>query len=203
MNRPLHVLSLGAGVQSSTLALMAAHGEITPMPQCAIFADTQWEPKSVYRWLDWLEKQLPFPVHRVTAGSIRENLVTNSTGQRFASIPWHMRMPNGDAAMGRRQCRRQCTSEYKLEPLHKKVREILGLEKGQRGPKEISVVQWIGISLDEIHRMKMSEFRFVEKRHPLIEARMSRWDCLNWMERKGYPNLSVWNCRTAVPRVRQ
>lgn len=30
----LRVLSLGAGVQSTTLALMAAHGEIGPMPDC-------------------------------------------------------------------------------------------------------------------------------------------------------------------------
>jgi hypothetical protein len=42
------VLSLGAGVQSTTLALMAAHGEVGPMPDCAIFADTCWEPKAVY-----------------------------------------------------------------------------------------------------------------------------------------------------------
>ena len=36
----LRVISLGAGVQSTTMALMAAHGEIGPMPDCAIFADT-------------------------------------------------------------------------------------------------------------------------------------------------------------------
>lgn len=41
----LRALSLGAGVQSTTMALMAAHGEIGPMPDCAIFADTGWEPK--------------------------------------------------------------------------------------------------------------------------------------------------------------
>lgn len=41
MADPIHVISLGAGVQSSTMALMAANGEITPMPKCAIFADTQ------------------------------------------------------------------------------------------------------------------------------------------------------------------
>ena len=44
----LTIISLGAGVQSTTMALMAAHGEITPMPDCAIFADTGWEPKAVY-----------------------------------------------------------------------------------------------------------------------------------------------------------
>jgi hypothetical protein len=43
----LRVLSLGAGVQSTTLALMAAHGEIGPMPDCAIFADTGWPIGSV------------------------------------------------------------------------------------------------------------------------------------------------------------
>ena len=78
----LTILSLGAGVQSSTLALMAAKGEIKPMPDCAIFADTGAEPQGVYDYLDWLEKQLPFPVHRVMEGkglkvklnkSIKEN----------------------------------------------------------------------------------------------------------------------------------
>jgi 3'-phosphoadenosine 5'-phosphosulfate sulfotransferase (PAPS reductase)/FAD synthetase len=63
------IISLGAGVQSSTMALMAKHGEITPMPEFAIFADTQSEPSSVYRWLDWLGQQLPFPIIRVTKGN--------------------------------------------------------------------------------------------------------------------------------------
>lgn len=54
--RTWDILSLGAGVQSSTLALMAARGEVPGFPKldCAIFADTQDEPASVYRWLEWL-----------------------------------------------------------------------------------------------------------------------------------------------------
>ena len=44
----LNILSLGAGVQSTTMAFMAAKGELTPMPDCAIFADTGAEPKHVY-----------------------------------------------------------------------------------------------------------------------------------------------------------
>ena len=62
----LNALSLGAGVQSSTLALMAMQGEVEPMPDCAIFADTGDEPKAVYEWLKWLETQLPFPVYHVS-----------------------------------------------------------------------------------------------------------------------------------------
>src|SRR4249920_1353278 len=118
----LRVISLGAGVQSTTMALMAAHGEIGPMPDCAIFADTGWEPKAVYDHLHWLisPNVLPFPVHRVNAGDLRQDILnhSNTTGGRFAVVPWHMRMPNGDDAMGRRQC----TKEYKLTPLRRKVR---------------------------------------------------------------------------------
>ena len=44
----LRVLSLGAGVQSATLAILAAHGIVGAQPDCAIFADTGWEPASVY-----------------------------------------------------------------------------------------------------------------------------------------------------------
>lgn len=49
----LRCLSLGTGVQSTTMALMAARGALTPMPDCAIFADTGWEPEAVYDHLDW------------------------------------------------------------------------------------------------------------------------------------------------------
>ena len=51
--------------QSSVMSLMAARGEITPVPKAAIFADTQAEPAAVMKWLDWLETQLPFPIIRV------------------------------------------------------------------------------------------------------------------------------------------
>ena len=85
----LRVLSLGAGVQSTTLALMAAHGEIGPMPDCAIFADTGWEPRAVYEHLAWLRSPnvLPFPVHIVSAGDLRAALLAGARGARWASIP--------------------------------------------------------------------------------------------------------------------
>lgn len=61
----LRALSLGAGLQSTTMALMAAHGENGPMPDYAIFADTGWEPTAVYDHLAWLMSPnvLPFLIH--------------------------------------------------------------------------------------------------------------------------------------------
>ena len=173
------VLSLGAGVQSSVMALMAAHGEIEPMPDCAIFADTHAEPRHVYDWLDWLETQLPFPVYRVSAGNLKDDLLS---GKRAASPPL---FTEGGGLLWR-----QCTQDYKIAPIRKKLRE---LRNG--GPVE----QWIGISLDEIQRMKMSRDKWCENRFPLIEKRMTRLHCLEWMRDNGYNELPAKSACTFCP----
>jgi hypothetical protein len=183
-------LSLGAGVQSSTLALMIAHGEI-PMVNAAIFADTGWEPRKVYDWLDWLEKQLPFPVYRVASGNLRNDIIaaTNNTGKTFRSVPWHLLKPNGETAMNSRQC----TAEYKIKPVHRKLRELMGYASRKRIPAN-SCQMLMGISLDEVFRMKPSWHKWLVHQWPLIDAGMARHDCLSWMERKGYPSPPKSSC---------
>jgi hypothetical protein len=173
----LTVLSLGAGVQSTTMALMAARGEIKPMPDCAIFADTGWEPRAVYEHFDRLEPLLPFPVHRVSAGNIRSDMIAkvNATGQRFAAIPFFTLSKTGQRGMARRQC----TKEYKLEPIRRLVVEMMGGRP--KGGCEV----WLGISTDEAIRMKPSRVRYMTSRWPLIEADMSRRDCERWLLAQG------------------
>lgn len=201
-----HIISLGAGVQSSTLALMAAVGEITPMPDCAVFADTQDEPASVYRWLDWLETQLPFPVQRVTAGSLsRASLSTcrnRKTGKSYYSnlIPAFVRGADGSREG---KVSRHCTRDFKVYPILRHVRrlaqgEIAAWRRERRAAKAAPapvVVQWIGISLDEAHRMKPPRDPWVGHRWPLIELEMRRHDCLRWMAARGYPTPPRSACR--------
>ncbi len=174
MTEPIHIISLGAGVQSSTMALMAAHGEITPMPKCAIFADTQDEPKSVYTWLDWLEKQLPFQVHRVTRGKLSDVLLRrvslSQTSKRYIAIPSF-----GDRGG---MNRRQCTREFKVDCINRRIRYI------RNGKAKVTL--WIGISLDEVGRMKPNRLKYITNIWPLIDKRMSRWDCERWLTAKGY-----------------
>lgn len=182
MTEPIHIISLGAGVQSSTMALLAAHGEITPLPKCAIFADTQDEPASVYTWLDWLEKQLPFPVHRVTAGSLSEHVTTpyfSKKNQKVTaySIPAFVKNPDGTHG----HMTRQCTSDYKVGPIDREI------TRQMRDSDVKTCIKWIGISLDEIHRMKPSRRSTVTHIWPLIDHRIRRHDCLRWMQAKGYP----------------
>lgn len=178
----LRVISLGAGVQSTTMALMAAHGEIGPMPDCAIFADTGWEPRAVYDHLKWLMSPnvLPFPVYVVSAGDIRADALarSNTTGGSFAAIPWFMISPRGKKGMGRRQC----TKEYKLRPVQRKIVELLG-GKRPKGGAEV----WVGISTDEAWRMKPSRVQYINNRHVLIERATSRRQCFDWLDEHGYP----------------
>jgi hypothetical protein len=182
------ILSLGAGVQSTTLALMAAKGEI-PSPDCAIFADTGWEPKAVYDHLERLTAVLPFPVFTVSAGNLRQTTLnrSKSPASRVAAIPWFMKMPDGSPSMGRRQC----TKEYKIYPIRRKVRELLG-GKTPRGGCEML----IGISTDEAHRMKASTVQYIINIFPLIEKEMSRAACVRWMEKVGWvaPKSSCIGC---------
>lgn len=190
---PFNFLSLGAGVQSSTLALMAAVGEVTPTPDAAIFADTQAEPASVYRWLDWLTAEIarsphPFPVYRVTRGSLtaeslrlRKRIKTEGTPWVRSLIPAHVANPDGTKGI----LGRACTADYKVKALLEKQRQLARITRRQ---KSVTVTTWIGISLDEVHRMKPSRDRWCQNRWPLVELSMKRYDCLRWMEAHGYPH---------------
>lgn len=186
MSEPLHIISLGAGVQSSTMALMAAAGEITPMPSCAIFADTQDEPDSVYKWLDWLETKLPYPVHRVTNGKLSASILdirTSKKGGRFSNtaFPAFTLSESGEKGM---IAGRSCTQDFKLLPIHREIKRLVGIK---RCGGKVMAIQWIGISLDEATRMRHSRQKYIQNRYPLIDATMSRHDCLRWMKARGFP----------------
>ena len=129
---------------------------------------------------------LPVPVHVVSAGNIRENLMRAAAGDRWASVPAFTRTVRRGGPIDIGMIRRQCTTEYKIVPIRREVRELAGLTR-KRSPKTPVVEQWIGISTDEIVRMKPSFEGWQINRWPLVEERMSRQDCLTWLRRHEYP----------------
>jgi hypothetical protein len=203
--RRLRYLSLGAGVQSTALALMIAHGEIEPV-DCAIFADTQWEPAEVYTHLAWLESVIPtlphpFPIYRVTAGSLRDHVlagvrVADSDPQfdedRYRGIPAYVRPGSDGRPLG--MVRRQCTREYKIAPITRKVREMLGVQPGGRVPSSTLVEQLTGISSDEADRAKPAQEPWLVRLYPLLDRRISRMGCIAWMRAHGYPDPPRSSC---------
>lgn len=201
MSDLVNVLSLGAGVQSSTVLLMSCHGEL-PKLDHAVFADPQWEPEAVYRWFDEILRpaceKAGIELHVVTKGNIRQDALESKTAgnrgeqneSRWASMPWFVRNADGSQGM----IRRQCTKEYKIEPVERVIRTILGLKRGQKWPKEQVVRQWFGISHDEIQRMKDSRRAAIVNWYPLVERRMTRGHCLEWLHRNSYPQAPRSAC---------
>jgi hypothetical protein len=181
------ILSLGAGVQSSTLYLMAAAGEFgDERPEVAVFSDTQWEPAGVYEWLARLPELAarlgsPMPIQVVTAGSVRESVQYNAG--RFVTMPLYVENKDGSIGM----IRRQCTKEFKIVPVTQAVRRHLGLAAGQRVPKGTIVEQWMGISLDEASRMRDADEPWRRNRYPLVEREMTRAHCLQWLAAHDIP----------------
>lgn len=207
MNRPLRILSLGAGVQSTTVGLMSTTGDIDPI-DCAIFADTGWEPQAVYDHLAKLEAHLAdhgVPVYRVTAGNIREDHVDPQhehlfikkpiknpdwRGRSRTFIPVHVVHESGSAYRNKGDTSgimpRTCTRNYKIDPIEKKVRELLGLGFRARWPLGHVVDELLGISWDESQRMSTSKRPAIRLAYPLIDKRYTRRDCLAWLADHGW-----------------
>ncbi|MEY9876292.1 hypothetical protein ABH931_005802 [Streptacidiphilus sp. MAP12-33] len=189
---PAHrILSLGAGVQSTTLLLLSAIGEL-PTLDYAIFADTGWEPAAVYRHLDEVERLVPHPANipilRVSSGNIRADAL--DPGHRFASMPLYILNKDGSSGM----TRRQCTGEYKIKPIKREVRRILGYPYPARVPRGVYVEQWIGISTDEFHRAKDSDVKYTRHSFPLIDLGLSRQDCLKLLADHGWESTPKSAC---------
>ncbi len=172
----LRVLSCGAGVQSSTVLLMAVEGELPPI-DVAIFADTGLEPPDVYAWLDVLRE-------RAEHAGIEFIVTRRYDDERtLLSRPWDMPLfiRSGDDRRG--MLRRQCTGHWKVVPIHRAIRRALA-DRGLR-PQAGIVEQWFGISWDETQRMRASDVAYITNAYPLVDRRITRGDCQAWLAERG------------------
>jgi hypothetical protein len=190
----LRILSLGAGVQSTTIALLACEGRLE-RPDAAIFADTGWEPAKVYQQVERVAAELEragITFYRVSKGNLRRDVVDPEG--RFAAIPYFVRNPDGSQGLGRRQC----TKEYKLEPILRQCRVLLGAKAPDYRyvPRDGRFIeQWIGFSTDEVHRANnRRENLYTRKRFPLLELGWSRKDCIRYLERVGWGDTQKSAC---------
>jgi hypothetical protein len=170
-NQPfINVISLGAGKQSSYMLLTALEGAFKYKPDFAIFSDTGCEPDYVYSYVTWLKEYVKtkynFDIVIVSAGNIVDDTLNYLDGKksRVAALPLRL-SGNGGLIM------RQCTNDYKIAPLRKHLQTI------RNGNK---VRLWIGISLDEIERIKDSTVKYIENYYPLIENRIRIDQIINW-----------------------
>ena len=184
----IDIISLGAGVQSSTLLMMADRGEIkidgqVVIPKYAIMSDTGNEPQQVYEWLKYLQSKVKnIEIIVTNNGNITEDILNGvKNNERFASVPFFTKAKDGRKGI----LWRQCTGEYKINAVRKEIRRLLGY--GPREKVKDTVRLWMGISTDEIQRVKPSNVQYIQNVFPLIDYELSRLDCLRWFEKNDMP----------------
>lgn len=193
LSRPLDhprlvVISHGGGVQTSTLCLMAARGDLEPMPEMAFFSDTGGEPARVYEYLEWLRAQVPFPIHLVkrpgpALADMAIGVADGSIPRSGSPIPpWFVSTPDGPGMLPK-----HCSAQFKRDVVLQAVRKELGLRPRQRGPRHPVVELWIGMTTDELFRVVVDRERWISRRHPLIELNLKRPDCIKWLRERQYP----------------
>ena len=171
-NQPfINVISLGAGKQSSYMLLTALEGAYKFKPDLAIFSDTGCEPDYVYSYVTWMKDYVKtkynFDIVIVSAGNIVDDTLNYLEGKRSRVAQLPLFLDNGGFVM------RQCTNDYKIAPLRKYLQTI-------RNGNKIRL--WIGISLDEIERIKDSSVKYIENYYPLIEKQIRIDQIINWFK---------------------
>lgn len=152
---PLRALSLGAGVQSTAVLLLALDGRIPPF-EAIVFADTGDEPAAVYAHLDRLRD-----VADIATVTLNGKRLSDTATDSFVPIPLYLR-----GGMGQRQC----TNQYKLRPIRRHLHAL-----AER--VDLSVC----ISTDEYMRAKDSGLKWCRNVFPLLDLGWSRSDCLAYL----------------------
>lgn len=186
----LTYLSLGAGVQSTALLVCAVRGlHDVPRPDVALFCDTGCEPQWVYRGLwriaQWMaEQERPIPIRILSLG---HGLLDHPR----LEVPPPVFVRNLDGSAG--ETRRQCTREYKIRPIEREARRLLGVAPGRQVKGKLAAAL-IGISFDERQRARMSDKPWLVNVYPLVEELLSRDHCRRIIEAEGLPVPGKSSC---------
>ena len=173
---PVNVLSFGAGVQSTTLALLSGSHDI-PLFDFAVFADTGAEPQSVYDCLGRVRDRVSYPIiTHMHKNGLLDAVVSSDEG--FKAIPAFIENPDGTVGM----LRRQCTREFKLSAIVSAIRAKLGYEPRQRVQHVVNV--YVGISRDEMQRMANPLAPWMVNKYPLVDMRWRRAHCAEYLSKE-------------------
>lgn len=181
----MKILSFGAGMQSTALALMAcenAMNDPAPYPQvpvydAVIFCDLGLEPLWVHAQLEFTRKACEAAgiFFKVLDTPLYQDFMENFGERRTISIPWWTLREDGHKS----KMPRYCTLDYKVEAISKYVRwELLGYRKGQKlRPEDVKAHEMhMGFGFEEKHRCKENPNRMFVNKYPLVDMQLVRAD---------------------------
>jgi len=183
-DKEFNTISWGCGLQSTVMAVMVAMGDL-PKVDAIIFSDTGWERQHTYDIFNFYKEWLQgygLAVFEVNHGNLKESALSD-TG--YTRLPLFTK--------DRGQLKRHCTRDYKIRPLRRKIRSLIGVE--DKGPvSQYKINTWLGITIDEIDRMAPSRVKWITNEFPLIDKGMTRDDCKLYLQNLGLPIPAKSSC---------
>jgi len=174
------VISYGGGVQSTALVVLSLleGWDVDDVVHVDLMdAESPATREYVARFRDWLRQEHGRDITIIERNMYRDML--DNPG--FTPVPWRARD-------GSFMLLRQCTRQYKVAPLQRYLYD--------RYPGDC-IRLMLGISVDEFHRMRDSSAARIEHVYPLVDARLTRWQCREIIERAGLAvpsKSSCWFC---------
>ena len=166
----MRVISMGAGVQTTAMLLKYAD-----TVDACIFADTGDEKKQTMWFIETYLK--PFcKEHGIDWYTVRD--------PDYVSLSDYCNQKEWVPNVTRLITGRLCTNQFKIRPINRKLREL-----GATAKKPIDI--WIGISIDEVRRLKANAFvdkpKYAHKVYPFLDDKVSREDCYRIITDFGWP----------------
>ena len=177
-------MSLGAGVQSSAMYILAEQGEI-PRPEVAIFADTGDEPPWVYDQIDTLRSYGKIPIMVCKTGVLSDHIAKS---EKTIHIPAFIDSDSPSHGM----LFRTCTDRFKIRPITRLVKRLMGYKLRDRMTR--NAICQLGISMDELQRMKPNPEKWACNVFPLIDLRLNRESCRKVVMAAGLPEPQKSAC---------
>lgn len=174
----IRIFNFGGGVQTTALAVMLCRDEFTA--DRIVMADTGGERPDTYEHVALMSRYLEAhgrTLEIVEAGGSAAGMTLEDYIRRRSNvIPTH----TASGGLGHRQC----TAQFKLRPIKSFARSL--------GAKHLTNL--IGISTDEIQRVKPAREKWVTNEYPLVDRNLSRADCLRIVQEAGLPHPPKSSC---------
>ena len=173
MSDRIQVLSFGGGVQTVAMLRMVLAGDM-PRPDAVVFSDTGDEQVATYEAIERERREaerVDLPFFKVDNGIKLSDAMKAGQGVFSPAFTKSARQPEGRLPF------KSCTGRFKIEPMRRFFRE--------QGWDRVSV--WLGITTDEIKRVKPSDVQWAENKHPFIDQGVRRAECEGVLNELGLP----------------
>jgi hypothetical protein len=182
------IWSCGGGTQSGAIAVLIGQGKL-PKPDLCFMTDTGREKSSTWPFVDnFIRPHIAKVGCELVVVPVASFVSEDYAGLKSANGT--ILLPGFTSQSGEMgKLSGFCSGKWKRDVAERYFRS-LGIQ---------TAVNWLGISVDELRRVRNQHRNWLSLRYPLVfEVRMSRMDCVELIRSTGWmgpiPHSACWMC---------